>query len=212
MQTLGKMHRAFADRSVRVPCRCKRRTTDDKEVSPYTSIEQALPLQLRRVIVRSSDPTVWDAASQDEMDCCSGMARKRHIKSWRCGRATRVCCDKAKRGVCLLALTVTGLAHADALRRWSRSFAIRRIGAAATRKVSEGRVDIHWRSMRGSTGEVSDANGCPSHHPSYLAVAMTRSSSLGGGTVRQDPDLRPGGPRSRGRRWWASSVPLSAAE
>lgn len=93
-------------------------------------------------------------------------------------------------------------------------------GAAATRKVSEGRVDtrrpFHFRSMRGSTGEVSDANGCswkgPSHHPSYLAVAMTRSSSLGGGAVRQDPDLRPGGPRGRGRRWWASSVPWSAAE
>lgn len=48
-----------------------RRTTDDK-VSHYTSIERAVPLQLRRVIVRSSDPTVWDAASQDEMDCCSG--------------------------------------------------------------------------------------------------------------------------------------------
>lgn len=77
MQTIGKMHRAFADRSVHgygtgTLSSQARRTTDDKEVSHYTSIERALLLQLRRVIVRSSDPTVWDAASQEEMDCCSG--------------------------------------------------------------------------------------------------------------------------------------------
>lgn len=102
MQTLGKMHRAFADRSVRVPCRRKRavpRTTR----CPIT--QASSERFLSNYVVSLSDRRTRQSGTRlhkTRWTVAAGMARKRHIKSWRCGRATRFCCDKAKKG-CLFA-------------------------------------------------------------------------------------------------------------